>query len=238
MSIPENGWHPVARADDLPYRHVFHGRLHGVELALWRADDGRVNAWENRCPHRSVRLTLGVNTGEKLRCRYHGWQYRSGDGRCTFIPAATALAPPSNLRARTFAAAEANGYVWVSLAAAESETALPPTFEPLPLALRSLPFNADLAAVASGLMRYADADASAVPGSSVLLHNGAEIDLAWQAASGRRQVRFRLQPADGAKTVVHGSALFEGAGDGQALRDCNRLLETVRRQVESAGGEK
>ena len=233
MNILENGWHPVARADDLPLRHVFHGQLHGVELALWRADDGRVNAWENRCPHRSVRLTLGMNTGEKLRCRYHGWQYRSGDGRCTFIPAASSLEPPPTLRARTFAAAEANGYVWVSLAAAESEAALPPTFEPLPLALRSLPFNADFAAVATELMRYAEYDESAVPGSSVLLHNGAEIDLAWQAESGRRQVRFWLQPADRARTVVHGSALFEEGADGQILRDCNRFLDALRRQVES-----
>lgn len=94
MNTQENTWYPVARTDDLHMRHVFQGQLHGVELALWRADDGRVNAWENRCPHRSVRFTLGVNTGEKLRCQYHGWQYQSGDGRCTFIPATSQTAPP------------------------------------------------------------------------------------------------------------------------------------------------
>lgn len=50
--------YPVARADDLPLRHVFHGQLHGIELALWRADDGHVNAWENRCPHRTAACVL------------------------------------------------------------------------------------------------------------------------------------------------------------------------------------
>ncbi|WP_274642736.1 Rieske 2Fe-2S domain-containing protein [Pseudomonas serbica] len=236
MNTQENTWYPVARTDDLHMRHVFQGQLHGVELALWRTDDGRVNAWENRCPHRSVRFTLGVNTGKKLRCQYHGWQYQSGDGRCTFIPATSQTAPPPSLCAQTFAATEANGYVWVSLEAKGTNScavAFSPEFTPLPLALRSLTFNAGLDVVAAELARYADYDEDAVPGSSALLQNRAEIDLAWQTGSGGREVRFWLQPANEAKTIVHGSANLVGMDERETLRWHNRLLTTLRRHVEN-----
>jgi hypothetical protein len=125
--------------------------------------------------------------------------------------------------------------VWVNLvtqAADAPATAFMPTFEPLPLSLRSLPFNAGLDIVAAELMRYADYDEQTIPGSSVLLHNQTEIDLAWQSASGRRQARFWLQPADARKTVVHGSVHFAGIDGAGTLHDCNRLLTGLRRRVE------
>ena len=52
-------WHPVAGSFDVAPRHVFHGQLLGQELAVWRVDDGYVNVWLNRCPHRGVRLSVG-----------------------------------------------------------------------------------------------------------------------------------------------------------------------------------
>ncbi|MFX1676261.1 Rieske (2Fe-2S) protein [Paraburkholderia sp. A2WS-5] len=114
ITLLPRGWHMVGRAADVPLRHVFHTQLHGVELALWRADNGTLNAWENRCPHRSVRFTLGTNTGATLRCQYHGWQYRAGDGRCTHIPASLQGQPPASLCARTFAVAEKDNGLWVN----------------------------------------------------------------------------------------------------------------------------
>lgn len=237
MNIVDSTWYPVARADDLPRRHVFHGQLCGVELALWRADDGRVNAWENRCPHRSVRFTLGANTGEKLRCQYHGWQYQSGDGRCTFIPASSDAAPPQSLCARTFVAAEANGYVWVSLAAGAgptAETAFLPAYEPLPLALRSLTFNADLGRVRAALEHYADGDESAIADSHALQRNDIQVDLSWQRPEGDCKVRFWLQPADESKTIVHSSVNQTGMDEREALHWHNLLLTSLRRHVESS----
>jgi phenylpropionate dioxygenase-like ring-hydroxylating dioxygenase large terminal subunit len=32
---------------------------------------------ENRCLHRGVRLSIGVNDGRELTCQYHGWRYSS-----------------------------------------------------------------------------------------------------------------------------------------------------------------
>lgn len=233
ISLPR-GWHMVGRANDVPLRHVFHTQLHGVELALWRADDGTLNAWENRCPHRSVRFTLGTNTGETLRCQYHGWQYRAGDGRCTHIPASLQGQPPASLCARTFAVAEKDDCLWVNLDAAAKvgvADSLDCVVAP-GVALRSLPFNAPLPAVADALASYALADDEAVHESVSVRRSGERVGVAWQNADGAHSVQFWLQPAGDARTVVHGNAAFTATAGVDLPRFHNRLLNALRRTVE------
>ena len=105
-------WHPVATTQDLPQRHVFQGKLLGRELAVWRAEDDFVNVWENRCLHRGVRLSIGINDGRELRCQYHGWRYANRTAGCTYIPAHPADAPAQTICNRTFPAIERYGLVW------------------------------------------------------------------------------------------------------------------------------
>jgi len=116
-------WFPVASGDDLAPRHVFHTALHGQELALWRDDAGLANAWENRCPHRGVRLTMGANLGTELRCQYHGWRFSSGSGQCAAIPANPDLTPSQGLRVRTYRCVERYGLVWATLGDAPEDIA-------------------------------------------------------------------------------------------------------------------
>ncbi|HEX7864710.1 MAG TPA: Rieske (2Fe-2S) protein [Variovorax sp.] len=109
-------WHPVARSADLrPGDNIVAGFAEGQELALWRAADGTAQAWENRCPHRSVRFTLGQVINNRLACAYHGWQYEAGSGQCASIPAHPAMQTPRNVCAKTFGTAEAAGMLWVHL---------------------------------------------------------------------------------------------------------------------------
>lgn len=74
-------WFPVADVKDLKDRTIYHSQLNDLELAIWASDDGEINVWENRCVHRGVRLTIGSHLGDRLKCRYHGWEYanKSGD---------------------------------------------------------------------------------------------------------------------------------------------------------------
>jgi phenylpropionate dioxygenase-like ring-hydroxylating dioxygenase large terminal subunit len=108
-------WYPLSRSEELVPRHIAHAQLLGQELALWRDDVGRANAWENRCPHRGVRLSIGSNCGSELHCRYHGWRFASASGQCTFIPAHPTQKPASTIKARTFPVEERYGFVWVAL---------------------------------------------------------------------------------------------------------------------------
>ena len=153
MTAPEPGTqlHPVAAGADLVPRHVVRSRLFGSELAIWRADDGFINVWEDRCIHRGMRLSAGVNDGAELVCQYHGWRYSNRSGNCTYIPAHPGEAPAGALQVPTFACAERYGLVW----SGSSPDFEPPTVPALEgsevLVLRSLPVNAPADLVLEGL---------------------------------------------------------------------------------------
>ncbi|MDH6595194.1 nitrite reductase/ring-hydroxylating ferredoxin subunit [Variovorax sp. TBS-050B] len=146
-------WHPVAPSAGLHAgANIVAGFAAGQELALWRAADGRAQAWENRCPHRSVRFTLGTVAGDQLACAYHGWQYAAGSGQCTRIPAHPAMQVPQSVCAKVFDVSEAAGMLWVRLAA--SGTADVPRDDAVPSGWsfgRTLSVRADLAQVRDAL---------------------------------------------------------------------------------------
>ncbi len=107
-----NDWHPVAASSSLVEGGIVTAQLLGWELALWRGSDGEVHAWENRCPHRGMRFSLGRNTGEGIVCAYHGWRFEA-DGHCSHVPALPGFTPSAKACARVFAARERYGLVWV-----------------------------------------------------------------------------------------------------------------------------
>jgi phenylpropionate dioxygenase-like ring-hydroxylating dioxygenase large terminal subunit len=131
--MTDRGWFAVARSADLVPRHVFQTALAGQEIALWRDSKGRANAWENRCPHRGVRLSIGANLGDELRCQYHGWRFAAGTGQCVAIPAHPGLAPSSRHRAVVYRCTERFGLVWVALAEESDDIPSLPGTEWLPL---------------------------------------------------------------------------------------------------------
>ena len=112
MDIRFSQWFPVASDSDLPFRHVFQAQLLGREYAIWRADDGHVNIWENRCLHRGVRLSIGTNEGSELKCQYHGWRYANRTAGCTYIPAHPADAPSRTICNNTYKSQEKYGMIW------------------------------------------------------------------------------------------------------------------------------
>jgi len=179
MPEARDRWYPIARSEELVARHIVHAQLLGQELALWRDDAGRVNAWENRCPHRGVRLSLGTNDGAELRCRYHAWRYASGSGQCTFLPAHPNQKPASTIKVLTYQVSEKYGFVWVCLGDVLGEPA------ELHLAgrdittLRSVFVDAPAATVAAAMH-------PATPSST---------EVHW------------LQPVDETRTVIHAAVL-------------------------------
>jgi phenylpropionate dioxygenase-like ring-hydroxylating dioxygenase large terminal subunit len=175
-------WYPVARSEELVARHIVHAQLLGQELALWRDDDGRANAWENRCPHRGVRLSIGTNDGTELRCRYHAWRFASGTGQCTFLPAHPTQRPASTIKVLTYSVSEKYGYLWVGFGdvpAAPAEKRLDGRHI---TTLRSVFVDAPAATLAAAM--------SSAPPDSTEVH--------W------------LQPVDEARTVLHTAVLDVG----------------------------
>jgi nitrite reductase/ring-hydroxylating ferredoxin subunit len=142
-TIRLEGWTPVALSADLLNGGVMRTTVGDRDLAIWRSRAGVVRAWNNRCPHRGMRLSFGFVRGESLTCIYHGWQYGT-DGACHNIPAHPDLKPPDTLCVEAFSCIEKSGLVWVSLSEAETEPEIGvDDLEPV----RSLTVDRDLADV-------------------------------------------------------------------------------------------
>jgi len=144
-------WYPIASSTDLVPRHVFHAQLLGRELAVWRADDNHVNVWENRCLHRGVRLSIGINDGRELACQYHGWRYANRTAGCTYIPAHPADAPARTVCNNTYPVMEQFGLIW-SGDQPMGKPSIPLVDDAELLVLRPIPINAPSAEVAASAL--------------------------------------------------------------------------------------
>ncbi|ERS15525.1 Rieske 2Fe-2S domain-containing protein [Alloalcanivorax xenomutans] len=105
-------WYPVMpleQLDDGPKPF----RLMNEELVLWLDSEGKPHAAEDRCAHRTARLSLGWVEGDNIVCPYHGWTYDGGGG-CVRIPQ-TPDRPAGRAKVRAFNAEARYGYVWVCL---------------------------------------------------------------------------------------------------------------------------
>ncbi|RVA53340.1 Rieske (2Fe-2S) protein, partial [Mesorhizobium sp. M7A.F.Ca.US.001.01.1.1] len=201
-------WHPIAAAHDLPFRHVFHGQLLGREFAVWRADDGYVNIWENRCLHRGVRLSIGINDGRELKCQYHGWRYSNRTAGCTYIPAHPADAPARTITNRTFPAVERYGLVWSSEEPRGEVPEIAGLAEGKLLALRGIAVNAPADKVVERLRAYRFQPNGAIDGEGAdILVEAAQdfaVALRSRASSAETQGVFFVQPVDSNRSVIRG----------------------------------
>jgi nitrite reductase/ring-hydroxylating ferredoxin subunit len=113
MMTPLGGtWYPVALSSGIEPGTSNGTRLFGREIVVWRDSDGAAHVWEDRCPHRGMRLSLGFVRGDQIACLYHGWRYDAA-GQCRAIPAHPQLTPPETIRVPVFASAERMGMIWV-----------------------------------------------------------------------------------------------------------------------------
>lgn len=119
-------WHPVAASADLRAEPLAL-RLLGQDLVLWRSGEA-VRAFDDRCPHRGARLSLGHVVGERLQCAYHGWCFDRA-GACVQVPALPDWTPPPSHAVATWQVAAAHGLLWV---ARQPDAAGPPGVTDVP----------------------------------------------------------------------------------------------------------
>ena len=85
-------------------------KIAGDRLVIYRKPDGKVVAFEDRCPHRQAALSLGRKEGDSLRCMYHGLKF-GPDGRCVEIPGQSRI--PDNACVRAYPTIEKDNWIWV-----------------------------------------------------------------------------------------------------------------------------
>lgn len=107
-------WHPVldvARLAQRPVGVVLAGR----EIVVFRGAGGAIGAFDDCCPHRRMRLSLGSVLAGKLVCQYHGWSFDChGAGESPGTPKLRA-------QACAYETQVCHGWVWLRAAGASTE---------------------------------------------------------------------------------------------------------------------
>ncbi|WP_047457916.1 Rieske (2Fe-2S) protein [Rhizobium rhizogenes] len=115
----EAGWVPVALSASIEPGTSASAVVDGSEIVVWRDNSGKAHVWEDRCPHRGMRLSFGFVRGDHIACLYHGWQYDTA-GQCRYIPAHPSLEVPQTIKVPTYFAEERYGIIWATTASAAS----------------------------------------------------------------------------------------------------------------------
>ncbi len=238
---PASLLHPVAAGADLVPRHVVRSRLLGRPLAIWRADDGFINIWEDRCIHRGMRLSAGVNDGAELVCQYHGWRYSNRNGNCSYIPAHPGEAPAGGLRVPTFACAERYGLVWSGGSPDAEPPSIPALEDSEVLVLRSLPVNAPAALVIEGLAGHSFRPGAALGAddavaTSIDARSAYSVTVTATTTDGESSVVFFVQPVEAGRCVIRPVLSAAPAPEERlaTLRHHARALEELRAQLEDS----
>jgi phenylpropionate dioxygenase-like ring-hydroxylating dioxygenase large terminal subunit len=103
----------------MPLDHLADGpksfTLLGEKLVLWLDAQGNPAALQDRCCHRTAKLSKGFCESGNIVCGYHGWTY-DREGACVRIPQYDSTARiPAAARVQSYRCEGRYGYVWVAL---------------------------------------------------------------------------------------------------------------------------
>lgn len=106
--FPKNTWYVACTAQELTDKPL--GRtICNQRIAFYRAQEGKVAAVEDFCPHRGAPLSLGRVCEGKLVCGYHGLEMGC-DGKTIAMPGQRVGGFPA---IRSFPVEERYGFVWI-----------------------------------------------------------------------------------------------------------------------------
>jgi phenylpropionate dioxygenase-like ring-hydroxylating dioxygenase large terminal subunit len=111
--INPNYWYAVATSKAVKTEPIS-VTLWKHNLVIYRDQTGKVNALEDRCPHRQVKLSEGKVVNNALECAYHGWQFNE-KGECIFIPYLTEKQALPNCVVSSYPVLEQDGFIWIYL---------------------------------------------------------------------------------------------------------------------------
>ncbi|MBU7572509.1 MAG: aromatic ring-hydroxylating dioxygenase subunit alpha [Hydrogenophaga sp.] len=106
-------WYPVMPTHLLDAGHPKAFRLLGEDIVLWKVGEGRYASMEDRCCHRTAKLSMGWLENDRIVCGYHGWAYDC-TGQCVSMPQSPE-AQKIPYKVKSHLTEVRYGYVWVCL---------------------------------------------------------------------------------------------------------------------------
>jgi nitrite reductase/ring-hydroxylating ferredoxin subunit len=222
----EDNWHPLALSHSVEAGSSAGTRLFGKELVIWRDTSGVAHVWEDRCPHRGMKLSFGFVRGDHIACLYHGWQYDRG-GYCQYIPAHPDLDVPKTFKVPVYLTQECCGMIWTTLSENPAD-ALEDRGDTLPLRSLYLDCARDTAITALGA---ASLTPFASQGQADTIVNRVTETL-YEVSSGQDGLLIGVQAVTDNRTALHlairGSPeLYEGRGQRHFLDWALRLRHLI-----------
>ena len=108
-----NGWFSVLHSRQLKKGDAKSVTVLGMQLAVFRGEDGQVYALDAYCPHLGANLGCGGRVlGNCLECPFHGWSFSGNDGKCVRIPYADKVPEFAKTEAHTVVEMNGSVYVW------------------------------------------------------------------------------------------------------------------------------
>lgn len=121
-----NGWFGIMESFSLQKGQAVSVSMLGLNLAVFRDEQGTAHALDAYCPHMGANLAAGGRViGDCLECPFHAWRFRGQDGKCTRIPYAEKI--PDIAKVKSWPVDELNGwiYLWYHAEGAEPTWRLP-----------------------------------------------------------------------------------------------------------------
>lgn len=122
----KNFWYIACESHELKPSQTLARQILDEWIVLFRDENNRACAFEDRCIHRNAQLSKGWVKNGKLQCSYHGWIF-DGEGKLKGIPSE---GPNSSKKvgsrcAKTFECLEQDGFVYVLLEPHENSPTSP-----------------------------------------------------------------------------------------------------------------
>lgn len=211
-------WVPIALSASIEPGTSAGAIVDGAEIVVWRDDKGAPHVWEDRCPHRGMRMSFGFVRGDHIACLYHGWSYDTA-GQCRLIPAHPDLEVPKTIKIPTYGVQERDGIIWTSLADGTAST-VPALGIDVPV--RSLYADCSVAQALAVMQK------AVLPGESATAFTRIA-DAAWSLQAGSLRLGIAIQKVGPDKAALH------MVTDAQISRPViARWAEALRRDLEAA----
>lgn len=125
----QRAWYVAAMAKEVDGSQLFHRKIMGISVLIYRTTEGEPIALQDRCPHRFAPLSQGTRDGDNVTCPYHGLRFNSA-GACVHNPHGRGQLPKGSV-VRTFPVMERHGFIWIWMADAAADPELLPDFSAL-----------------------------------------------------------------------------------------------------------
>lgn len=118
-----NHWYVVASSAEVKDKPVSVTLWHQA-IVLFRDSEGKIQALEDKCPHRQVKLSDGKVIQDDIECAYHGWKF-DNRGKCSYVPYLQPQQKLPTCQLKSYPIKELDGFIWLFAGDDDSEKIQP-----------------------------------------------------------------------------------------------------------------